>query len=131
MLQTGAPREGEEEGRVWGWGSGSPPRPFRVSSVAHSLPGGPSRVSAPRPAPAPKLGRPITHEGTAADRLEPLLLESVPSRPAASGSSRPGLPTDCLPRCSGFPVPHSWLPHTAPHLPACSSPSFSIGCSVH
>lgn len=90
MLQTGAPGEVEEEGSGWGWGSGSPPRPFKVSSVAHSHPGGPSGVSGPRLAPVPKLGRPITRVGTAADRLEPLLLESVPSCPAASSSSRPG-----------------------------------------
>lgn len=90
MLQTGAPGEVEEEGSGWGWGSGSPPRPFKVSSVAHSLPGGPSGVSGPRLAPVPKLGWPITHVGTAADRLEPLLLESVPSCPAASSSSRRG-----------------------------------------
>lgn len=76
---------------VAGAGSqGALPGPLKISSVAHSLPGGPSGVNAPRLAPVPKLGRPITHEGTAAGRVEPLLLESVPSSPAASSSSRPG-----------------------------------------
>ena len=96
-------------------GSGSPPWTFRVSSAALSLPGGPGRVSVRRLAPVPKLGRLVTHEGTAADRLEPLLLESVPSCSAASSSRRPGA-ADRLPRCSGFTFPHSWPLHTAPHL---------------
>lgn len=43
---------------------------FRVLPVAPSLPGGPGGVSIPRLAPVPKLGRLVTHEGAAADRLE-------------------------------------------------------------
>lgn len=122
--------EGRRRRRRRELGSGSPPRTFRVSSAALSLPGGPGRVSVCRLAPVPKLGRLVTHEGTAADRLEPLLLESVPSCSAASSSRRPGA-ADRLPRCSGFAFPHSLPPHTAPHLSFFVLPYLSVGCSLH
>lgn len=122
----------QEEGGSRSWDRGSFPQLFRGLSLAYSFLGGPGGVSVPRLAPVPKLGRLVTHEGTAADRLElPAveicsLLSSFQQQQPARGCL---LPPSLL-RLFLFLIHYCFTPPST-FLSLFFPISFSIGCSLH